>query len=168
MTYTYIKQFLDTLVSDYLDYSNTPDDEDWTLLDKYIFLTQERGLKPEYPLLVDRTIDDWYLEYDELVAERNDESPYYKMSAYIDRFGGENLDGLNQEQIETRIEFNYEREKIEEEAYYFEKEVHIYFNKRITILQRGVRRYLLSKELEKTKLHHLSPVVLDFLTVRVK
>ena len=141
----------------------------WTLLQKYIYLTQEEELQEinrdngiYSPLQVIETIHLWYQETDDIIADLSDIDPYEMMRVCIQEIGEDCFKGLNRIQMRTVTEFNYERTQIGEESTQLEEELRE-VNKSVIKLQASVRRFLFKKYLQKTKVHHLTPLVLDFL-----
>ena len=137
--------------------------EDWSLLKKYIFLVNHLESKPYDPSDVCETIIEWYCTNDEVITDLSDMNPYYLMKNMIDDYGSDVLEDRNPAMIQTMAEMTYERTEISQEAVELQKEFDSVIGGRIIKLQKAVKKFIYNKYLQKTKVHHLSRMVLGYL-----
>lgn len=156
-----------TYLTDFLDYLNDKDVEATdSLAELYLSIYEDNKSRWSCPLNVEENIIEWFNEY-ECWAMNQDlgyKNPYGLMKEVIDNYGGDVFDKCNPIQIQLVCERHYLQNEIVEDirSEGLEREVKELLQKRIEPLVKGYKRYSVSKMLEKTLIHHLSPQVLDF------
>ena len=137
--------------------------------DYYLAIYELKKTKYSSPLDVAENVMEW-LDEDEYFYDSFDISymnPYQLMKDVIDEYGSEVFQDCNPSRIQRICEYHHIRGALRDELEGYkglEWEVKTLLKNKIQPLIKGYKRYSVSKMLDKTLLHHLSPVVLDFLS----